>query len=219
MNNDDSDVHLYRNKNAIKNKKAKTRNLKNNKNRKDYWPLIVIIIAFLISSVMSFISETSIQSANLFFALLILIIIIATGIIFDIIGVAVTASKEAPFHARSSRKMPGAVLAAQLVRNADKVSSFCNDVIGDIAGVISGAAGAVIASKLIAMAGSTYDLVISIILSASIASLTIGGKAMGKNFAINNCEEIVYRVAYLLDIIIKWPEYIISLLRKERKDL
>ena len=31
-----------------------------------------------------------------------------------------------------------------LIRNAGKVSSFCNDVIGDISGVISGTASALI---------------------------------------------------------------------------
>lgn len=217
MDNDDSDIHLHKDKSVVKNNK--TKNSKNNKNHRDHWPLVVTGIAFLISSIMSFISETTIQSADLFIAWIILIIIIAIGVIFDIIGVAVTASKEAPFHARSARKMPGAALAVQFVRNANKVSSFCNDVIGDIAGVISGAAGAVIAGKLIVLADNSYDMVISIMLSAGIASLTIGGKALGKNYAINNSEEIVYRVAYILDIIIKSPKYLISLMRRERKDL
>lgn len=219
MDNDDSDIHLHKGKSVVKNNKIKTKNSKNNKNHRDRWPLVVTGIAFLISSIMSLISETTIQSADLFMAWIILIIIIAIGVIFDIIGVAVTASKEAPFHARSARKMPGAALAVQFVRNADKMSSFCNDVIGDIAGVISGAAGAVIAGKLIVLADNSYDMVISIMLSAGIASLTIGGKALGKNYAINNSEEIVYRAAYILDIIMKSPKYLISLMRRERKDL
>ncbi|WDC83794.1 hypothetical protein PL321_14940 [Caloramator sp. mosi_1] len=84
-----------------------------------------------------------------FFCFFVLISIIFVGIIFDIIGVAVTAAEEAPFHSLASRKVKGAKTAVKLIRNADKVSNFCNDVIGDICGVVSGAAGAIIISKLI----------------------------------------------------------------------
>ena len=45
------------------------------------------------------------------------------------------------YHAMSSKKIKGAKKAVSFKKNADKVSSFCNDVIGDICGIISGSAG------------------------------------------------------------------------------
>lgn len=213
MDTSDNDVHLHEKKS--KNGKSSHKNSKDFKNHRDRWPAVVTIMAFLISALMGLVSETAIRSADLFPATLILIVIISIGIIFDIIGVAVTASTEAPFHARSARKMPEAAWAVYLVRHAGRVSNFCNDVVGDIAGVISGAAGAVIAGKLIILAGSVNGMLISILLSAAIASLTIGGKALGKGYAINNCDDIVYRVSYILYLIEKGLKGLTSL--KQRK--
>ena len=61
------------------------------------------------------------------------------SIFFDIIGIAATAAEEVPFHSMASKKQDGAKWAIILIRNADRVSSFCNDIIGDICGVLSGA--------------------------------------------------------------------------------
>ena len=44
----------------------------------------------------------------------------------------------------NSRKVKGANVAVKFKKNAEKVSSFCCDVIGDICGVISGGAAAAI---------------------------------------------------------------------------
>ena len=108
---------------------------------------------------MSFISENLIKNINVVFAFLILIIIIFIGILFDIIGVAVTAADEPPFHAMSANKQKGSKEAVILIRNADIVSNFCNDVIGDIAGTLSGAAGATLVYRILRF----YDIKIMII--------------------------------------------------------
>ena len=71
-------------------------------------------------------------------AFLILLVIVMVGIIFDIIGVAVTSADEKPFHSMAARKVPGSQEAIKLLRNAERVSSICNDVVGDICGVVSG---------------------------------------------------------------------------------
>ena len=44
---------------------------------------------------------------------------------------------------------PDARQAIYIVRNADRVSNFCNDVIGDISGIISGTAVAFVVLKLL----------------------------------------------------------------------
>jgi CBS domain containing-hemolysin-like protein len=155
---------------------------------------LTFIIAFLIS----FSSENLIKALNLILAFFILIIIILIGIIFDIVGVAVTAAKEPPFHAMSADKVKGAKEAVKLIRNADIVSNFCNDVIGDISGTISGAAGAAIVLKIFNYYSIIDKAMFSIIVTSLIATLTVGGKAIGKGIAISRCQEIVLKVGLLL---------------------
>jgi CBS domain containing-hemolysin-like protein len=80
----------------------------------------------------------------------------------------------------------------KLIKNAGVVSNFCNDVIGDICGIISGAAGAIIVFKIT----NFYDIkeltTLSVVMSGFIASLTVGGKAIGKEIAINYSKNIMY---------------------------
>ena len=144
------------------------------KNKKrNTWPIIVTILAFFISLLFSFISESIMPSVPILIGIIILITFILIGIIFDMIGVAVTSSNEEPLHAMSSKKIKGAKKAVSFKKNADKVSSFCNDVIGDICGIISGSAGVAVATSL----ANTYNLNIfytTLIVTAIIAALTIG---------------------------------------------
>lgn len=168
------------------------------KNKKrNTWPIIVTILAFFISLLFSFISESIMPSVPILIGIIILITFILIGIIFDMIGVAVTSSNEEPLHAMSSKKIKGAKKAVSFKKNADKVSSFCNDVIGDICGIISGSAGVAVATSL----ANTYNLNIfytALIVTAIIAALTIGGKAFCKKIAINNNHKIVYLTAKIL---------------------
>ena len=98
------------------------------------WIALIFLVTVLISALMSFVSSNLLEGAGLILSFVILICIVLTGILFDIIGVAVTAADEVPFHAMASRKVPEAEDALRLIRNAGRVSSFCNDVIGDICG-------------------------------------------------------------------------------------
>lgn len=168
------------------------------KNKKrNTWPIIVTILAFFISLLFSFISESIMPSVPILIGIIILITFVLIGIIFDMIGVAVTSSNEEPLHAMSSKKIKGAKKAVSFKKNADKVSSFCNDVIGDICGIISGSAGVAVATSL----ANTYNLNIfytTLIVTAIIAALTIGGKAFCKKIAINNNHKIVYLTAKIL---------------------
>ncbi|SHF01542.1 hypothetical protein [Caloramator proteoclasticus] len=184
------------------NKKIKLHKKKtSDKNANIKWIVLIIIWTFIISASISFVSNSLLSGVGIFFAFFVLVSIILIGIIFDIIGVAVTAAEEAPFHSLASRKVIGAKTAVKLIRNADKVSNFCNDVIGDICGVVSGAAGAIIISKLISKGISNNQTVLSLIVSATIASLTVGGKAIGKNFAMTQSNNIVYKTAWIIETI------------------
>lgn len=184
-------------KNKKKLKVYKKRTSNNSSNIK--WIIGIIIWTFIISGFISFISDALLSKVELFFAFIVLIVIIFMGILFDIIGVAVTASDEIPFHSMASRKVKGARTAVSLIRNADKVSNFCNDVIGDICGVISGGTGAVIIGKIMTLTEFENKAILSLAISALIASLTVGGKAIGKNFAISESNNIIYNVAWFLE--------------------
>ena len=108
--------------------------MKKNKS-KNNWVIIVTVLAFFISLFFSFVSGLLMPKVNIVIGIIILLCFISLGIVFDMIGVAVTASNEEPLHAMNSKKIKGAKKAVNFKKNADKVSSFCNDVIGDIATV------------------------------------------------------------------------------------
>ena len=166
------------------------------------WIIQIIGMAFLISFAFSFLSETTIPKVNVFLGIIILILFILIGILFDIIGVAVTSSDEAPFHSMNSRKVKGADIAVILKQNADKVSSFCNDVVGDICGIVSGTASSIIALSL-ADTFHMNNFFITLFVTAIVASLTIGGKAIGKSFAINKSNYILYEVSKIISNVYK----------------
>ena len=158
------------------------------------WIATVVIVAFLTSFTLSFISEMTIPNLSLWLGILVTLFFIFLGIFFDIIGVSVTTADEAVFHSMSSRKVKGANIAVKFKKNADKVSSFCCDVIGDVCGIISGAAGTTIAAILVSQF-KFNTLFTSITVAAIIAAITIGGKAIGKSFAINKSNIVLYEFA------------------------
>ena len=182
--------------NEIENLKVQIRRKeKKSKERPDFkWIFKIMAVAFVISITFSFISETVLPNVNVIIGILLVIIFILLGVIFDMIGVSVTSADEKPFHSMNSRKVKGAGVAVKFKKSADKVSSFCNDVIGDICGIVSGSAGTIIA---IALANSLHvdKFVITLVVTALIASLTIGGKALGKSYAINKSNLILYKFA------------------------
>ena len=182
------------------------------KGTKNLWPLKVTIITLVLSAFFSFFTEIVSTKSNLVIAFLICILLIVISIVFDGIGIAATNCDIKPLTAMAAKKVPGSKRAIRLVQNSEKVSSICCDVIGDICGVISGACSAAIVLRIIVYTGSdSYRLVISIIASALIAALTVGGKAVGKIVAIRNSKELIMLTARLLGMFGKED-------RKERKN-
>ncbi len=161
------------------------------------WLLFVTFIAFSLSVLITCISNILLSDLPIGIALLILLFIVCIGIFFDILGIAVASSVEAPFHAMASSKIVGAKQSVWLLRNAEKVSSFCNDVIGDICGIVSGAAGTVIVTSLV-VKFSWNSLITTLIITGLTAALTIGGKAAAKTFAFKNCNSIVFFIGRFL---------------------
>ena len=161
------------------------------------WVIRVSLIAVALSAAMSLCSGAVLEDAGYVTATLILLLFIALGILFDIIGVAVTAANPKPFNSMAAHRVKGAKEALYLIRNAEKVASFCNDVVGDICGIVSGSTAAVIVAAL-QRDLSTTNVMISIGVTALISGLTIGGKALFKKVAINECTAVVYRVARIM---------------------
>lgn len=169
------------------------------KKNQNIWILKIILLSFTISVVFSLISEIAIPNVNIIIGILICLIFIFIGIIFDMVGVAVTASNESVFHSMASRNVKGAKMAVKLKKNASKVSSICNDVVGDICGIISGSTGTVITLKIVEKF-KFNSLLITLLIMGIISALTIGGKAKFKEIAIKKSNNILFRFAKILSI-------------------
>ena len=176
------------------------------------WVVTIFFVTILISGIISLVSDQIMAVSGMLVAFLILLAIVLIGILFDIIGVAVTSADEKPFHSMAARKVPGAQDAIRLLRKAERVSSICNDVVGDICGVVSGAASATIAGQVIASGNFSWPQLITLGMSAIVAGLTVGGKAVGKTFAINSCTSIVHAVGRVLWVFRNIP----TLLRRKK---
>ena len=171
---------------------------KRERNKTIKWVVTIFFITILISGFISLISDEVMASSGIVVAFLILLAIILLGILFDIVGMAVATADEKPFHSMASRKVPGAHEAIRLLRNAERVSSICNDVVGDICGVVSGSASATIAALVLNNIDIGWPRGVSLVMSALVAGLTVGGKAIGKTVAINSCTEIVHMVGRMI---------------------
>ena len=162
------------------------------------WVITIFLVTIVVSGVISLLSDLFMSGSSMPVAFLILLVIILVGIIFDIIGMAVASADEKPFHSMASRKVPGAQEAIRLLRNAERVSSICNDVVGDICGVVSGSAAATIAAQILYNFEFSWPRLASLMMSALAAGLTVGGKAIGKGYAVSSCTQIVHFVGKLL---------------------
>ena len=178
-------------------KKATKKPLKNKKLVDKKWIVTISIVTFFISLIFSFLGEVIIPNAHLIISIILVFTFILLGIIFDMIGIAVTVSDIKTFNSMATKKVHGAKLAVKFIKNSEKVSSFCNDVIGDICGIISGSTGITIA-LIISKVTGVNSLIVTLLTTAIIASLTIGGKAIGKSFAINKSNSILYKFVLFL---------------------
>ncbi len=165
------------------------------------WPIKILVITLFLSLSFSVLSELLMSNVGIAVSLVVIVFLLALGIVSDMIGVATTACQLEPFAAMRSRKVRGAKVAMTLVKHAEKVSSICNDVIGDICGILSGAAGAAITAKFIVDGmGNSIQILIAGAVSATIAGLTIFGKAIFKKYALDNCTKIVLGFGKCLSI-------------------
>ena len=166
------------------------------------WIYKVFLLSFILAIVFSSGSSFVANYANSIILGIIIIIVIIIGIIFDMIGVAVLTSNESSLHAKASKKIRGAKEAIYLLKNAPKVSSICNHVVGDVCGIVSGSLGAVLTIN-IASYFNWNIVIVTTFITALISSLTVGGKAIFKTVATKKADNIVYNVGKTMSFFIK----------------
>lgn len=169
--------------------------------RTNGWVIKIVVLTFILSISMSLVAESFLQTVALPFAILVLVIFILIGVTFDTIGISVAAAEIKPFISMSSKKINGAAQAIMLLKRADLVSNICNDVVGDICGIISGAMGAIITISIMQSIKDIPQIAIAVVTSAIIATLTVSGKALGKIIAMKYNKEITLAVGNFIRIL------------------
>lgn len=186
------------------------------------WSVSIAVITFVLAAIFSVTSNVVLNGVAWYTGLVVVLIIVFIGIFFDMLGIAATAADETPFHAMAAKKVYGARYSIKIVRNADRFASFCNDVIGDISGIISGTASAIVIIQLAVSfqleGGSLREYIVSVTLTSIIASLTVGGKALGKTFAITYSKDIIFRVGKVLQFFEDRFHIVVIKDKKDKKD-
>ena len=162
------------------------------------WALKVAVISIIISVLMTLLSSEVLEKLNLTAAFIILVIFILINIFFDIVAIAITTADIKPFSSMSARRLKVGSMGVYLINNAEKMNNICADVIGDIAGVVSGATGTAIIVKLFTDQNSEFFA--NLLITSLIAGLTVGGKALGKSLGMNYSYNIVYGAAKVLSV-------------------
>lgn len=167
--------------------------------KKDNWIYKVFFITFMLAALFSGLSNIISEKFNSLILILIILLVTIIGIVFDMVGTAVLTVEEKNFHAKSSRKISGAKESIKIIKNNVRIANICNDIIGDICGIVSGGLGAVLAINL----SNQFNLnitIITILISSIISSLTVGGKAVFKGVAAKNCDNIIMFVGKILNV-------------------
>ena len=166
------------------------------------WIIGVTLTSFILSGGLLLASSSALDGASVYAAISIVFVIVLVGIVFDTVGISVAAAKVSVFHSMAAKKIYGAKQAIWLVNNADKVSSICNDVVGDICGVISGSASTLIIISIVGNINTNPSSWPSLIVSGTVAALTVGGKAIGKVIAIKHGSQIVQKAGAIMRFIL-----------------
>ncbi len=160
------------------------------------------LLTFFLSLILTYVADVFLRQIIVyFFMFVMLLFVILLGVMVDMIGFAAAAADATPLNAKAANKVLGARQAVRLVKNADQVAVFCSDVMGDISSTLAGAMGATIIFRLI----TQYQLIsnwYTIVMTALVAAVTVGGKALGKGIAMQEADEIMLRLGQ----VVAWVE-------------
>lgn len=183
--------------------------MKRNSNSKSNYRFVFLIAALTLPISAVFDTSTIFLNATTWYiGAMVVMCIVFIGALFDMLGMAAAAARETPFHAMASKRVFGARKAILIVRNAEKVSSICSDVVGDIAGVLSGAGALAVSVQLLQTvhADGWRNEAVKIAITAIITSLTVGGKAIGKTVAIHSPTPIILIAARFWEASMFWTK-------------
>ncbi len=187
------------NSNNLKRNRKSNKEIKIEKQRR--WLVFITIWTFFLSIGINLVSELFINNSDILVSFFILVIIVSIGIFFDMVGIAVASANITPFNSMAANRVRGSKEAVDIVKNASQVSNFCNDVVGDICGIVSGAT----AISIVFQIGSSFDFlettILAVILNGLLAAVTVGGKAIGKNIAMEHSTQIVYRFGHVISFV------------------
>ena len=196
-----SSIEIQKDEETRPSQQADKKQKKQPKKKRNLWSVKITVVSFFVSAFISFLSELTASSEHIIVTILLLFFLILCSILFDGIGVAATSCDMTPFVSMASRKVYGAKTALWLVKNNEKVSNVCSDVVGDIFGIVSGACAAAITLKVVTdIAQDWQQKLITISISGVVSALTIGGKAFLKNIAIKNSKEFIMFIARLIAV-------------------
>ena len=158
------------------------------------WAIKIFFLTIVMSCLFSLFSQTILSSMGIIMAIITIFFFIILSVVFDMVGTAITCTTE-DFFLRRLNKESGATVALSMKKNSEKVCSFCNDVVGDICGILSGACGACVILGITShIKNDGIVVLVSSLVSAVIAGLTIFSKAIMKSYAINNANEFILKI-------------------------
>ena len=159
------------------------------------WGLFILLLSFGLTVIFSFLTEVAISDTPAAVCVVVLLVLLFLNIGCDLIANAIICCDPSAFHSMASNKIRGAKRAVRFCKNASKLGSIFADVIGDICGIVSGAAGTALVVHIALSGDDISKLITSILVSAVIGALTVGGKAIFKHFAIKYNKQIVFGFA------------------------
>jgi len=161
------------------------------------WILQIVILTFMVALFMSAVSETTVPLISLPFVILVLLLFVFIGVAFDTVGIAITTADKAPFASMAARRIFGADKALYLLTNSEMAANICNDVVGDVCGIMSGATGVAVVAWFFKYTDANV-FVVAIMVSSITATLTVAGKAFGKVIATKHYKTILLAVGRFL---------------------
>lgn len=168
---------------------------KKNENFMLDWAIKATAITLFLSVFFSLFSQFILSKTGKIVSLIILLFFIFVNCITDTIGMAVASCDLEPFLSMVSRKEKGGLECIKLIKNADKISNICSDIIGDICGILSGAVGTTLAISI-----AKDSIFVAVLISSFVSALTVFFKAIGKNLAVNNSVDIVVKTGKILNL-------------------
>ena len=177
--------------------------LEKQKAKSKHWLWQITLLSLVLSCVFGIISELMLAHTNLTLALILIILLVFVGLTFDIVGMAVTAGNIKTLLEQKAKGTKGVDIGITLVKNADKVSSICTDVIGDICSILSGAGGVAISVIISHQIPSINPFFLSVMISALIAAINVLIKAVGKSYALRNSDKIIIKIGFILSFVLK----------------